>query len=93
MPVTVIEMVYLDAMLLNIVWPSSLSRGRGLLFNYGWITFLVMLIIVVIGCLRGGIVRPHRRSPGAPVRGREISVKLPRRGRRGALTECSQRPT
>lgn len=63
MPVTVTGMVYLGAMLLNIVWPSSLTSGRGLLFNYGWITLLVMLIIVVIGGLYEGIVRPHKKSP------------------------------
>jgi hypothetical protein len=41
-------MLYLEIMLLNIVWPSSLSSGRGYLFNYGWITLLVMAVIHVI---------------------------------------------
>jgi hypothetical protein len=48
-------------MLLNIVWPSSLTSGRGVLFNYGWITLLVMFIIVVIGGLYEGLSRPDKK--------------------------------
>jgi amino acid transporter len=61
MPVTVAGMLYLGIMLLNIVWPSSLSSGRGALFNYGWITMLVMALIVVIGAVYEGIARPDKR--------------------------------
>jgi hypothetical protein len=49
-------------MLLDIVWPSSLASGRGYLFNYGWITLLVMFIIVVAGALYEGIIRPDKKS-------------------------------
>ena len=59
-PVTVTGMAYLLVMLVNIVWPSSLASGRAL-FNYGWITLLVMFIIVAIGVLYETIVRPDRR--------------------------------
>ena len=59
-PVTVGAMVYLGAMLLNIVWPSSLSSGRAAYFNYGWVTLLVMFIIVVIGAIYEGLARPDR---------------------------------
>ena len=48
-------------MLINIVWPSSLSSGRAVLFNYGWVTLLVMLIIVVIGALYEGVARPDKK--------------------------------
>jgi amino acid transporter len=59
-PVTVAGMVYLLVMFVNICWPSSLASGRAL-FNYGWITLLVMAIIVIIGGLYEVIIRPDRR--------------------------------
>jgi hypothetical protein len=53
--------LYLFLMLLNIVWPSSLTSGRGVLFNYGWITLLVMFVIVVVGGLYEALARPDRK--------------------------------
>jgi amino acid transporter len=61
-PVTLAGGIYLLLMLLDIVWPSSLSSGRGVLFNYGWITLLVMFIIVVVGALYEGFSRPDKKS-------------------------------
>jgi amino acid transporter len=58
-PVTIGGGVYLLLMLMNIVWPSPLSIGRAL-FNYGWVTLLVMAIIVGIGALYEAIARPDR---------------------------------
>jgi amino acid transporter len=60
-PVTVAGGLYLFLMLLNIVWPSSLTSGRGVLFNYGWITLLVMFVIVVVGGLYEALARPDRK--------------------------------
>jgi amino acid transporter len=60
MPVTVGGGLYLLLMLLNIVWPSSLTSGRAI-FNYGWITLLVMIIIVTTGAAYEAIARPDRR--------------------------------
>lgn len=57
MPVTITGLVYLGAMFINICWPSSLASGRAL-FNYGWITLLVMAVIVIIGALYEMIARP-----------------------------------
>jgi amino acid transporter len=59
-PVTLGGAIYLLAMLLNIVWPSDLASGRAV-FNYGWVTLLVMAIIVGIGALYEGFARPGRR--------------------------------
>ncbi len=59
-PVAVGGAAYLFLMLLNIVWPSSLTSGRGALFNYGWVTLLVMVIIVGIGALYEASARPDR---------------------------------
>ncbi|HZY99235.1 MAG TPA: amino acid permease [Candidatus Baltobacteraceae bacterium] len=49
-PVTIAGGLYLLLMLLNIVWPSALTSGRAA-FNYGWVTLLVMAIIVGAGAL------------------------------------------
>lgn len=58
-PVTVAGSLYLLLMLLDIVWPSALSSGRAA-FNYGWITLLVMAIIVGIGAIYEAAARPDR---------------------------------
>ncbi|HTA53398.1 MAG TPA: amino acid permease [Candidatus Acidoferrales bacterium] len=58
-PVTLGGAVYLLLMLLNIVWPSSLSSGRAI-FNYGWITLLVMAVIVGAGAIYEAVARPTR---------------------------------
>jgi len=57
--------LYLLAMLINIVWPSPLSSGRAL-FNYGWITLLVMVSIVGLGAAIYGVCSntlPSDREP------------------------------
>ena len=59
-PITIGAALYLLLMLLNIVWPSSLSSGRAI-FNYGWVTLLVMAIIVVAGAIYEAIARPDRK--------------------------------
>ena len=60
MPVTIAAALYLFLMLLNIVLPGPLSGGRAV-FNYGWVTLLVMLIIVAAGALYEGFARPDQR--------------------------------
>jgi len=59
MPVTIGGALYLLLMLLNIIWPSSLASGRAI-FNYGWVTLLVMAVIVAIGAIYEAIARPDR---------------------------------
>lgn len=49
-PVTIGGALYLLLMLLDIVWPGPLTGGRAV-FNYGWVTLLVMLAIVAVGAL------------------------------------------
>ena len=51
---------YLLLMLLNIVWPGPLSGGRAV-FNYGWVTLLVMLVIVAFGGAYELLARPTER--------------------------------
>ena len=59
MPVTIGGGLYLLLMLLNIVWPGPLTSGRAI-FNYGWVTLLVMTIIAGIGAVYEATARPDR---------------------------------
>ncbi|MBV9056759.1 MAG: amino acid permease [Candidatus Eremiobacteraeota bacterium] len=59
LPVTAGAATYLGLMLLNIVWPSSLASGRAV-FNYGWVTLLIMAAIVAAGALCEALARPAR---------------------------------
>jgi len=61
LPITIAGAAYLLLMLLNIVWPSALSSGRAV-FNYGWITLLVMAIIVGAGAIYEATARPDRKT-------------------------------
>jgi amino acid transporter len=60
MPVTAGAALYLTFMLVNIVWPSSLSSGRAI-FNYGWVTLLVMVLIAGLGAIYEANARPDRK--------------------------------
>lgn len=60
MPVSVVAAAYLFFMLLNIVWPSSNSSGRAL-FNYGWVTFMIMSVIVLLGAVYEFLARPDKK--------------------------------
>jgi len=61
--VCIIAAAYLGLMLLNVVVPTGLTSGRGL-FNYDWITLVVMVIIAVVGALYFFIARPDRKVAG-----------------------------
>ncbi|HEY1653679.1 MAG TPA: APC family permease [Candidatus Tumulicola sp.] len=62
-PVTIAGGAYLLLMLLDIVWPSALGSGRAA-FNYGWVTLLVMAMIVAAGAIYEAAARPDRRIKG-----------------------------
>ena len=57
--VNIIAAAYLLLMLVNVVAPTGLSSPRGL-FNYDWITLLVMFLIAVVGAVLFLIRRPDR---------------------------------
>jgi amino acid transporter len=57
--VCIIAASYLGLMLVNVVVPTGLTSGRAL-FNYDWITLVVMVIIAVVGALYFFIARPDR---------------------------------
>jgi amino acid transporter len=61
--VTIVAAAYLGLMLLNVVVPSGLSSGRAL-FNYDWITLLVMVVIALVGAVYFLLARPDRKVSG-----------------------------
>lgn len=60
-PVIVLGLVYGGLMLVNIVAPTGVDSPRGALFNYGWLTLLVIVLIVVIGAVYFVLAHPQRR--------------------------------
>jgi amino acid transporter len=61
-PVYVVAIVYGVGMLVNIVYPGALTTPRAELFNYGWMTLVVMFVILVIGAIVYFAYRPHVRG-------------------------------
>ena len=60
-PVIIAGIGWLTAMLVNILIPSGITSPRGALFNYDWITLLVVVVIVVIGAVYFLVGRPAQR--------------------------------
>lgn len=60
-PVMVAGVVWLGLMLLNILLPSGPASPRATLFNYDWITLVVVVIIVAIGAVYFVLGRPVQR--------------------------------
>jgi amino acid transporter len=60
MAVTIIGALYLAAMLINVVAPTGLSSPRGQVFNYDWITLMVMVVIAAVGAIYFLLARPDR---------------------------------
>ena len=60
-PVMIAGIVWLTAMLVNILLPSGITSPRGALFNYDWITLAVVVVILVLGALYFLVGRPARR--------------------------------
>ncbi|HEY5988205.1 MAG TPA: amino acid permease [Streptosporangiaceae bacterium] len=58
--VNVVAVAYGAIMLLNIVVPTGLNSPKSVLFNYDWMTFIVVLFILVIGALYFFATRPDR---------------------------------
>ena len=51
---------YLGLMFVNVVLPTGLTSPRGALFNYDWITLLVIVIIAIVGAAYFFTARPDR---------------------------------
>jgi amino acid transporter len=59
MVVTVVAAAYLALMFIDVVLPSGLTSPRAV-FNYDWITLLVMFVIAVVGAAYFFAARPDR---------------------------------
>jgi amino acid transporter len=73
-PVTIAGIVWLGGMLFNILIPTGITSPRGVLFNYDWMTLLVMVVIVAIGAVYALVSRPARRIPVAAPAPAEAAV-------------------
>lgn len=60
-PIAVLGLIYGVAMIVNIVAPTGLGSPRGALFNYDWLTLLVVALILVVGAIYYFIGRPADR--------------------------------
>ncbi len=54
-------LVYGIGMLVNILLPTGLNSPRGALFNYDWMTLIVVVLIALIGAVYFISARPQRR--------------------------------
>jgi len=76
-PVTIAALVWGVLMLINILAPTGLTSGRGALFNYDWMTLIVVLVIGVIGAIYFLISRPQQRIAERVVRLPETGTVAP----------------
>jgi amino acid transporter len=60
-PVIIGAIVYGGLMLLNIIVPTGITSPKAALFNYDWVTLLVMVVIVVIGAVYYLAASPQTR--------------------------------
>lgn len=60
-PIAVVGLIYGVAMIVNIIAPTGLGSPRGALFNYDWLTILVIAVILGLGAVYFLISKPQRR--------------------------------
>ncbi len=60
-PVIFLALAYQVVMLINILLPSGDSSPRALLFNFNWLTLVVVMVIVIIGAVYYLVARPDRK--------------------------------
>jgi hypothetical protein len=87
-PVSIGAAVYLALMLINIVDPSGLTSPRGALFNFDWITLVVVLVLLIVGALYFFAARPDRRLATAPTE----EAQLPTDDAPSASLDADPRP-
>jgi amino acid transporter len=60
-PVIFLALAYQVFMLINILLPSGDSSPRAVLFNFNWLTLVVVMLIVILGAIYYLIARPAKR--------------------------------
>jgi amino acid transporter len=61
LPVYLGAALYGTLMFINIVLPTGVDSPRGALFNYDWMTLVVLVGIMILGAIYFAIARPDRR--------------------------------
>lgn len=64
-PVLIGAAVYGAVMLANIVIPTGITSPKGELFNFDWLTLLVVVFICLVGAIYFFPAQPHKRPPEA----------------------------
>jgi amino acid transporter len=65
MMMNIIARVYLAVMLVNIILPTGLASPRAVLFNYNWVTLVIMVLIAIVGLIVYLIAQPSKHEPHA----------------------------
>jgi amino acid transporter len=60
-PVMIGALIYQIALLIDILLPTGINSPKAVLFNFDWMTLVVMLVIVIIGGIYYLAGRPQRR--------------------------------
>jgi len=63
-PVTIAAVGWTGLMLVNILAPTGTTSGRGALFNYDWMTLLVLVVIAAVGATYYLVSKPQDRIAG-----------------------------
>jgi len=61
LPVNIAALVYGVLVIINVLLPSGVSSPRGSLFNYDWMSLLVVIVLAVLGLAYYAIARPDRQ--------------------------------
>jgi amino acid transporter len=73
-PVMIGALIYQIALLVDILLPTGINSPKAVLFNYDWMTLVVMLVIVIIGGIYYLAGRPQRRIAKGPEEPRRAAV-------------------
>jgi amino acid transporter len=63
-PISIVGLIWGVGILINILLPTGLDSPKGALFNYDWMTLIVMLVIAAIGAAYYLASRPQIRVAG-----------------------------
>ncbi len=65
MLINIIALVYLVVMLINIVIPTGINSPRATLFNFDWVTLVIMFAIAIVGLIVYLIAQPGKHEQHA----------------------------
>jgi len=59
--INIIALAYLAIMFVNLVIPTGLTSPRGALFNFDWVTLVVMVAIAILGAIVYVLAKPSKK--------------------------------